>query len=146
MGTNMDQKTTITVETIVESPIEQTWEFWTEPEHIVNWSFASDDWEVPHAETDVRVGGKFKTVMAAKDKSTSFDFTGVYTSVKIPELLEYDMDDDRHVKVKFTKVPQGVRVVETFEPEKTNPEVTQKSGWQAILDNFKKYVEGTINK
>ena len=142
----MDQKTTITVETIVESPIEKTWEFWTEPEHIVNWAFASDDWEAPHAENDVRVGGKFKTVMAAKDKNSGFDFTGVYTSVKMHEHLEYEMDDGRHVKVEFTKIPQGVRVVETFEPEKTNPEEMQKSGWQAFLNNFKKYTEGTIYK
>lgn len=146
MGTNMDQKTTITVETIVQSPIEKVWEFWTEPEHIMNWAFASDDWEAPHAENDVRVGGKFKTVMAAKDKSTSFDFTGVYTSVKMHELLEYDIDDGRHVKVEFTKLPESVRVIETFEPEKINPEEMQKSGWQAILDNFNKYIEGTINK
>lgn len=142
----MDQKTTVTVETIVQSPMEKLWEYWTEPEHVVKWAFASDDWEAPHAENDVRVGGKFKTVMAAKDKSTSFDFTGAYTRVKIPELLEYDMDDGRHVKVEFAELAQGVRIVETFEPEKTNPEEMQKSGWQAILDNFKKYVEGTTKK
>jgi uncharacterized protein YndB with AHSA1/START domain len=139
----MDQKTTITVETIIQSSVEKLWEYWTEPEHIVNWAFASDHWEAPHAENDVRVGGKFRTVMAAKDKSASFDFTGVYSTVKIPELLEYDMDDGRHVKVEFAKLPQGVRVIETFEPEETNPKEMQKSGWQAILDNFKRYVEGS---
>ena len=138
----MNQQTTITVETIVQAPTGKVWEFWTKPEHITHWAFASDDWEAPHAENDVRVGGKFKTVMAAKDKSDRFDFTGAYTNVKKHQLIEYDMDDGRHVKVEFAELPEGVKVTETFEPEKTNPESMQRAGWQAILDNFKKYVEG----
>jgi len=83
----MDQQKTITVEILIKAPIEKVWEFWTKPEHIVNWAFASNDWEASHAENDLCVGGKFKTVMAAKDKSTSFDFTGVYTNVKENELI-----------------------------------------------------------
>lgn len=138
----MDQHTsTITVEVIIHAPIDKVWEFWTKPEHIVQWAFASDDWEAPQAENDVCMGGKFKTVMAAKDKSTSFDFTGVYTSVKNHKLIEYDLDDGRHAKVEFVGVPEGVKVIETFDPERENPEDMQRSGWQAILDNFKKYAE-----
>lgn len=134
-------KKAITIQTIVKAPIAKVWEYWNKPEHIVCWAFASDDWEAPSAENDLRVGGKFKTVMAAKDKSSSFDFTGTYTVVKEHELIEYTMSDGRHVKVVFEKTPEGVRVTETFDPEKENPEEVQRSGWQAILDNFKKYVE-----
>jgi uncharacterized protein YndB with AHSA1/START domain len=105
------------------------------------WAFASDDWEAPAAENDLRVGGKFKTVMAAKDKSNGFDFTGTYTVVKENELIEYDMDDGRHVKVEFEDAPGGVKVIETFDPDNQYPLEMQRSGWQAILDNFKKYVE-----
>ncbi len=78
----MYQPATITVQSVVKAQIEKVWEFWTKPEHIVHWAFASDDWEAPAAENDLRVGGKFKTTMAARDKSTSFDFTGAYTIVK----------------------------------------------------------------
>lgn len=137
----MDRPTPITVETTIHAPIEKVWECWTDPKHIVNWAFASDDWEAPAAENDVRTGGKFKTVMAAKDKSASFDFTGVYTDVKNHELIEYDMSDGRHVQTVFEKTPEGVRVVETFDPESENPLEMQRGGWQTILDNFKKYVE-----
>ena len=132
---------TITIETKINAPIEKVWEYWNEPEHITGWAFASDDWEAPAAENDLRVGGKFKTTMAAKDKSESFDFTGVYTVVNVNQLIEYDLVDGRHVKVEFTEVPGGVKVVETFDPENENPNEMQSSGWQAILDNFKKYVE-----
>ena len=134
----------ITVETIVKAPIEKVWETWTEPRHIIKWAFAQDDWEAPAAENDVRTGGKFKTVMAAKDKSTSFDFTGVYTNVKQLELIEYDMDDGRHVKIEFTKLPEGIKVTETFDIESENPKEMQRAGWQAILDNYKKYTEKNI--
>jgi len=107
----------------------------------VHWAFASDDWEAPAAENDLRVGGRFKTTMAAKNKSTSFDFTGVYTNVTENELIEYDLDDGRHVKVAFTELPNGVEITEAFEPENEFPKDMQRSGWQAILDNFKKYTE-----
>jgi len=136
-------KNPITVETIINAPMAKVWECWNKPEHITKWAFGSDDWEAPVAENDVRVGGKFKTVMAAKDKSASFDFTGVYTAVKEYELIEYDMDGDdkRHVKVEFIQLPEGIKVVETFDPENVNSEEKQKSGWQSILNNFKKYTE-----
>lgn len=131
----------ITVQTTVNAPLAKVWERWTGPEHIVNWAFASDDWEAPSAENDVREGGRFKTVMAAKDKSAGFDFTGTYTVVREPELLEYDIDDGRHVKVEFNETPQGVQVVQSFDPESENPAEMQRAGWQAFLDNFKKYAE-----
>lgn len=138
---NMDKKA-ITVETIVKAPMSKVWEYWNKPEHIMHWAFASDDWEAPAAENDLRVGGKFKTTMAAKDKSSSFDFTGMYTVVKEHELIEYNMDDGRHAKVEFNEEPEGVKVIVTFDPENENSEEMQRSGWQAMSDNFKKYVEG----
>jgi uncharacterized protein YndB with AHSA1/START domain len=138
----MNQET-ITVQITVSAPIDTVWECWNKPEHIVKWAFASDDWETPAAENDLRVGGKFKTVMAAKDKSTSFDFTGTYVAVKEHELIEYDMDGDdgRHAKIEFAETPEGVQVTETFGAENENPIEMQRAGWQTILQNFKNYVE-----
>lgn len=131
----------ITVETRVRAPMDTVWRCWTEPEHIVQWAFASDDWEAPAAENDVRVGGRFKTVMAAKDKSASFDFTGVYTDVQEHAVIAYEMDDGRKVHITFESTPEGVHIVETFDPEQTNPEDMQRAGWQAILNTFAAYVE-----
>jgi uncharacterized protein YndB with AHSA1/START domain len=133
----------ITVETIVNASIEKVWESWNKPEHIINWAFASDDWEAPKAENDLRVGGTLKVTMAAKDGSSSFDLIGVYTEVKENTLLEFDMEDGRHVKVEFEDTPEGVKVTETFDPESENSEELQRSGWQAILDNFKKYTDNS---
>ncbi len=134
-------KTPITVQTTINAPLEKVWQYWTEPQHITNWAFASDDWEAPESENNVTVGGTFKTVMAAKDKSAQFDFTGTYTAVDEKSRLEYDMDDGRHVTIAFAETPEGIAVIETFDPEDENSEEMQRSGWQSILDNFKNYTE-----
>jgi len=136
----------ITIQTTVNAPLKKVWECWNQPEHITKWAFASDDWESPSAENDVRVGGKFITRMQAKDGSAGFDFEGTYTAVKEHELIEYDMSDGRHVKVEFEATPEGVTVTETFDPEDENTQEVQRDGWQAILDNFKKYTEEQANK
>lgn len=131
----------ITVQTTVNASIDKVWDFWTLPEHIVNWSFASAEWHSPKAENDVKEGGKFLTTMAAIDGSMSFDFEGEYTLVKPKEALEYVMADGRKVEIAFKKVEDGIEITERFDPETQNSEEMQKGGWNAILDNFKTYVE-----
>lgn len=131
----------ITVQNTINASIDKVWDFWTLPEHIVNWSFASAEWHTPHAENDLREGGKFKSTMAAKDGSMSFDFEGEYTLIKPKEAIEYIMADGRKVEITFKKTEEGVEVVESFDPETQNSEEMQRGGWHAILDNFKSYVE-----
>lgn len=136
-------KTLITVETTVKAPVEKAWKLWTTPTHITKWNTASKEWHTPRAENDLRVGGKFLSRMEAKDGSFGFDFEGVYDEVKSNELIAYTMSDGRKVKVTFTANGAETKVVEAFEPESTNSLEMQKSGWQAILDSFKKYTEET---
>lgn len=135
------EKTPIQVETTVNAPIESVWKTWNEPVHIVNWAHASDDWHTPHAENDLQVGGKFVTRMAAKDGSMSFDFAGVYTSIEDLKKIQYVMSDGRKVLISFEKNGEATKIVEAFDPENENPAEMQRAGWQAILDNFKKYTE-----
>lgn len=134
-------KTSITVEAVVNAPIEKVWKAWSEPQHITKWCAASDDWHAPAAENDLRTGGKFSTTMAAKDGSMSFDFNGIYTNVKNHDVIEYDIADGRKVKITFAANGNETKVTETFEAEGTHPIEMQRGGWQAILDNFKKYTE-----
>ena len=139
----MNNAVPIVVEENFHTPIEKVWECWTSPEHITKWNNASPDWHTPYAENDLRTGGKFKSTMAAKDGSMSFDFEGEYTLVENNKTIKYVMADGRKVEVIFIETPSGgVKVIESFDPETVNPEEMQRDGWQAILDNFKKYVEG----
>ena len=131
----------ITVKNTINAPIDKVWEFWTLPEHITKWAFASPDWHAPYAENDLREGGKFSTTMAARDGSMSFDFGGEYAVVKQHEAIEYVMSDGRKAVINFLSTSNGVEIIESFDPENENPEEMQRGGWQAILDNFKNYVE-----
>ena len=133
--------TSVTVQNTVNAPVEKVWEYWTKPEHITRWNHASDDWHSPRAENDLRVGGTFSARMEAKDGSMGFDFSGIYDQVKTNELIEYTMEDGRKVSVKFSGSGNQTKVIETFDAENSNPIELQRGGWQAILDNFKKYVE-----
>lgn len=134
-------KTAVTVEATIKAPVAKVWKFWNEPAHITQWCAASDDWHAPRAEADLRPGGKFSTTMAAKDGSFSFDFGGEFTRVAENEQLEYTMGDGRQVAVSFITQGDETKVVETFETEDMNPVDMQREGWQAILNNFKKYTE-----
>lgn len=135
------EKTVITVENTIDAPVAKVWEFWTKPEHIIKWCNASDDWHTPRAENDLKVGGKFASRMEAKDGSMGFDFGGVYDAVRTNEYIEYTMSDDRKVKINFSAQGNKTKVVESFEAENTHSIEMQQGGWQAILDNFKKYTE-----
>ena len=136
-----DQKASITVETTVHAPMDKVWSYWTEPQHITKWSFAAEDWHAPKAENDLRTGGAFLTRMEAKDGSFGFDFSGIYDEVRPHEFIAYTLGDGRKVAITFSSQGSDTRVTEVFEAESENPIEMQQAGWQAFLDNFKKYCE-----
>lgn len=135
------QKQILTVETTVAAPVKKVWEYWTKPEHITQWNSASPDWHSPTATNDLRAGGSFSCRMEAKDGSMGFDFGGVYDQVTLHEQIAYTMGDGRKVDIRFSSEGDATKVVETFEAEATNSLEMQQGGWQAIMDNFKKYTE-----
>jgi uncharacterized protein YndB with AHSA1/START domain len=134
-------KQNITVETTIQKSIELIWKLWTEPDHIKNWNFASDDWHTTHSTNDLQIGGKFCSTMAAKDGSVRFDFWGTYNAIVNHKELKITLGDGRKMEVHFTGNENSCQVVEIFEAETENSIELQQSGWQAILDNFKKYAE-----
>jgi uncharacterized protein YndB with AHSA1/START domain len=135
------ETTKVTVQSSVNAPIEKVWDYWNAPEHITKWNSASPDWHTPKSENDLRVGGRFTARMEAKDGSFGFDFGGVYDEVIPHEKISYTMDDGRKTDITFIKEGGQTKVVETFDAETSNPIEMQQGGWQAILDNFKKYTE-----
>ena len=139
METN--EKKIITVETSVNAPVQKVWDYWTKPEHITQWNNASADWHTPWAKTDFRVGGSFVARMEAKDGSMGFDFGGVYNVLSANEYIEYTIGDGRKVSISFTPQGNATKVTESFEAETENSIELQRGGWQAILNNFKRYTE-----
>lgn len=138
---NIQEGKILTVEALIDAPIEKVWEYWTNPVHIKNWNQASADWHTTHSENEFRVGGKFLSRMEAKDGTAGFDFWGTYDVITPKEYIEYTMGDGRKVNITFQEEAAKTKLVEKFEPEQTNPLEMQQAGWQAILDNFKQYTE-----
>jgi len=132
----------IKIDITILAPVEKVWDYFNTPEHIVKWNFAHKSWECPSSENDLRVGGKFKNRMEAKDGSFGFDFEGIYDEVMMNERIKYHLEDGRNVEVIFEKIDENTtKVTEIFDPEKQNSAEMQRDGWYAILNNFHKYVE-----
>lgn len=135
-------RTMVTVKTTIKAPAEKVWKLYTSPEHITQWNNASPDWHTPRAENDLRPGGKFLSRMEARDGSMGLDFWGIYDEVKPGELITYTLGDERKAGITFSGNDEETSVTVIFETENTHPAEMQRAGWQAILDNFKKYAEG----
>ncbi|SHN21556.1 SRPBCC domain-containing protein [Mucilaginibacter sp. OK098] len=138
---NKVDKTTLNGEIEINAPIEKVWALWTTPEDIKQWNTPNTDWHTTKVENDLRPGGAFLFAMALKDGSLNFDFTGVYDDVKTNELISYTLNDGRKSTITFTS-GNPVILAESFEADNTQPIAMQKEFCQAVLDGFKKYVEG----
>ena len=136
----------ITIQTTISTDKKRVWDYYTDPKHIVNWNFASDDWCCPSAENDLRVGGKYKARMEAKNKSVGFDLEATYDEVVKGEKFSFTMEDKRAVNVSFENLEGKTKVIVIFDAEKENSEEMQRNGWQSILNNFKSYVEREKNE
>ena len=134
-------KTIISVQANINAPVELVWKLWSTPGDIIKWNNASEDWHTPRAENDLKAGGTFSYRMEARDGSMGLDFAGVYDKVVVNGQVEYTLGDGRKVNVLFTALGDSTRVAEAFEAEDINGIALQQRGWQAILDNFKKYAE-----
>jgi uncharacterized protein YndB with AHSA1/START domain len=132
----------ITIDTTIAAPVEEVWRAYTTPGDITRWNVASDDWCCPRAEVDLRVGGTHKARMEAKDGSFGFDFEAIYDEVDPPKAITLAMDDGRTARTTFEAMGTGTRVTTVFDAEAQNPIEMQRDGWQAILNNFRRYVEG----
>jgi uncharacterized protein YndB with AHSA1/START domain len=131
----------ITIQATISADRKKVWDFYTNPDHITKWNFATDDWHCPNATNDMRVGGKYLARMEAKDGSFGFDFEAVYEEIIEGEKFTFTMTDGRQATVNFKKLSDKTEVTVIFDPETENPVELQREGWQAILNNFKKYAE-----
>jgi uncharacterized protein YndB with AHSA1/START domain len=138
-------KNSITIKALVNAPVQIAWRAYTNPAAVTQWNFASDDWYCPTAENDLRVGGKMKSRMEAKDGSFGFDFEAIYEEVIDQKKLAYGLADGRKVVITFESDGDKTKVVTTFDAESENPLEMQEAGWQAILNNYKAYAERAVS-
>lgn len=132
--------TKITVQASIAASLAEVWRAYTTPADIIKWNAASDDWHTTSATVDLRPGGEFCSRMEAKDGSAGFDFAGTYTNVVTNALIEYSFGD-RTAQIAFAEADNGTNITVVFDPENVYPVEMQRTGWQAILDSFKRHVE-----
>lgn len=137
----MAELTKITVEATANAPVEKVWQAWNNPADIMQWNTPDPSWHSPSSENDLRVDGKFKTRMEAKDGSFGFDFEGTYNKVELHKEIAYIMPDGRTATTLFKGEEGKTHLITTFDPETQNDPEYQKLGWQAILNSFVKHVE-----
>ena len=135
----------ITVKALISASVSKTWQLYTQPEHITQWNFASENWQCPFAENDMKVGGKYLARMEAKDGSFGFDFEAIYSQITEGERFTYSGVDGRVIDVMFAALGDKTELTITFDAEQENSIELQQNGWQAILNNFKKYAEGEFS-
>lgn len=136
----------ITVRVTIRDTLPAVWARFTNPADIMQWNSASSDWHCPEAENDLRVGGRFRYRMAARDGSAAFDFEGTYTEVIPNKQIAFALGDARTVRVTFADGGDTVSVTETFDPEAFNPRELQQEGWQAILSRFAQHCEQNAHR
>jgi uncharacterized protein YndB with AHSA1/START domain len=132
----------INISVKINAPLSEVWNKWISVDGVQYWAFASDDWAAEGIENNIEPGGSFKSRNFAKDGSFEFIFGGTYDTVDPQKHVTYTLGDGRKVEVTFEETPDGINMIQLFEPETENPE-KQQQGWQAYLDNFKKYVESS---
>lgn len=133
----------ITVKATINGNKTEVWKYYTSPEHITQWNFADKSWHCPKASNNMKVGGTYFARMEAKDGSFGFDFEAIYTNIVHEEQFSYEFGG-RTATVVFKDNKRDTDLIVTFDPETENSLELQKNGWQAILNNFKAYVEAKL--
>lgn len=130
-----------TISDTIQIRVETVWNVYTSAEDIKEWNHAADDWRCTKVINDLRIGGKLTYHMSAMDGSAAFNFDAEYTSLVPFRQIAYRIADGRNVVIDFTSHLDSTDVRITVDPESVKPVAEQQAGWQAILSNFKTYIE-----
>ena len=93
---------TIQVQATITADKQKVWDYYTLPEHITKWNFASDDWCCPTASNELKVGGRYVARMEAKDGSFGFEFDATYTELNEGQSFRY-VFGERAASVEFSE-------------------------------------------
>jgi uncharacterized protein YndB with AHSA1/START domain len=130
----------------VAAPRERVFQAWTKAEHLQRWFFPSINGEaVPHAEVDLRVGGRYRITMHTLDGDITAMVGGTYHEVHPPEKLVFSWaweapqpdSAETLVTVELHDVQGETEIIITHErfPARTGEE-EHTIGWNCALERF----------
>ena len=144
MSTTTTTKPSLTLKRRLNASPSKVYDAWTDPQKIMRW-FGPAQAETLRAETDVRVGGRFRIVMRGPD-GEEHDVSGVYREVVPNEKLVFTWawrtTPERELLVTITFKADGSGTMLTLEHEQFFDEPARdrhRSGWTGALDKLEAY-------
>ena len=130
------------IQKTVHAPIERVYKAFLSPKDLTQWYYASEGWTTPYAEVLAKPGGRLKIAFKDPKGKNTFDYEGTFVNLDAPKKIQYKLDDDRMVSIRFIELgPSKTRILETFDSENVMPISTQRAGWKAILDHLDDYLK-----
>lgn len=131
-------KTAVTIETIINAPIEEVWAAWINPAQIINW-FGSDPGGTGLAATlNVQQGGAFEITFADSDK-TEHTCSGVYAEIQEFRKLTFswawksEPGVESFVELSLAPVNGLTRMLFTHSNLGAESKHNYRQGWQATF-------------
>jgi uncharacterized protein YndB with AHSA1/START domain len=141
----VSSKPALTLKRRLNAPPSKVYRAWTDAAKISRW-FGPEDAEILRAETDVRVGGRFRIVFRGPD-GEEHDVSGVYREVVPNQKLVFTWawistpERESLVTVALKRDGDGTVLTLTHEQFFDEPARDRhRSGWSGALDNLESYV------
>jgi len=141
----MATKPSLVLKRRLKAAPEKVYEAWTKPEQMTHWWGAGDTTKAPIAETDLRVGGRFRVQFWAKDEQHSV--SGIYREVVPNRKLSFSWawqstpERESLVTIELNPVTEGTMLTlthEQFYDEKARDD--HGRGWNMSLDRLEAFL------
>jgi uncharacterized protein YndB with AHSA1/START domain len=145
LAANVLVEPSLTLKRRLKASPEAVYAAWTDPEKIVRW-FGPDTGPVKHAETDLRVGGRYFVIFNTED-GEQHHVSGVYREVVPNEKLVFTWTwrtmPERESVVTILIKPDGSGSLLTLMHEKFFDEPARdrhREGWTGCLDKLEHFL------
>jgi uncharacterized protein YndB with AHSA1/START domain len=149
----MPDSTYIIASIIIDAPLEKVWEAWTNPSHIKNWNFSTNEWKIDQVMNDLKMLGQFHINYRDKNGSFAHEVKGTYTNVESNKMLKYINKHGRTSTVEFIEKTninnlshlntKGIQIILSISANTTDEMLKLQLIHQNILSRFKYYMEST---
>ena len=140
------QSPSLTIKRRFKAPAEKVFAAWTRPEALKAWFRPNDAHTVLVAETDVRVGGRYRLV--AKDATEEHRVGGVYKEIVANRRLVFtwawESTPERESLVTIDIKPDDGGCIMTLTHERFFDEAARdrhQSGWSGIMERLERFLD-----